>query len=78
MGPSLLAPAGGWRAVHDGALWAPTAMLYTMGPFGPPSRTVLRAAAPIMRGAAIPWAAPLGAQKKNIGSQLKKSKKKNK
>merc|ERR1711913_227001 len=36
MGPQLLAPAVGWYAVHDGALWAPTAVLYSMGPFGPP------------------------------------------
>ena len=28
MGPSLLAPAGGWHAVHDGALWAPIACGY--------------------------------------------------
>ena len=40
MGPSLLAPAGGWHAVHNGALQALTAMLYMMGPFGPPSRAV--------------------------------------
>ena len=36
MGPSLLAPAGGWCAVHDGALQAPTVTLYMIGPFGPP------------------------------------------
>ena len=31
-------------AVHDGALRAPTAVLYTMGPFGPPPRVAPRSA----------------------------------
>merc|ERR1711895_393349 len=41
-GPQLLAPAVGWCAVHDGALRAPTAVLYTMGPFGPPLLCCIR------------------------------------
>ena len=62
MDPSLLVPAGGWHAVHDGALWAPTAVLYKMGPFGPPSCMVPRGA--------TTWR--LCMAKKKIGSQLKK------
>ena len=61
MGPSLLAPAGGWRAVHDGALRAPAAMLYTIGPFGPPSHAVPAHGT----GTSMP-------KKIKIGSRLKK------
>ena len=43
--PSLLAPAGGWRTVHNGALRAPVGALYMIGPFGPPSRMALALAA---------------------------------
>ena len=52
MGPSLLAPVGGWRAVHDGALRAPAAVLYTMGPFGPPLRVAQAPA--LAAGASLP------------------------
>merc|ERR1712237_85339 len=86
-GPQLLAPAVGWRAVHDGALRAPAALLYTMGPFGPPLLCCTQwgplgprccavhdgaLRAPIAHGAAQ-RRRMTKKKKKKIGSRLKKS-----
>ena len=68
-GPQLLAPAVGWCAVHNGALRAPAAMLYTMGPFRPPLRVVLRSAAA--------WRCRMTKKKKQIFWQPTKKKQKN-
>ena len=58
MGPSLITPAGGWCAVHDGALWAP--MVCGAAPALTPVAGTMRDGGP--KGPIV-YSAPAGAQR---------------